>query len=417
MRPKPLLVILVLLALTLSAAPAQAGNIVTVCDEAHLLAALAGGGTVTFACSGTVPLTATITIAADTTIDGSGQRVAISGNNAVRVFTVNPGIALNLNWLTVAHGNGDSYGGGIFNNRGILSLNKSIIADNVANLGGGIRNDSGTVNVINSTFSRNNSEVGGAIITAFGTVNVINSTFSENTAWATSGGGISSHQGTVTVSNSTFSDNCSGWMGGQGGGISNDRGTLTVGNSTFLENCGGRGGGIYNTGTMQVSNSTFVGNFSYEGGGIYTGGAASVSNCSFSDSMAFTSGGGIYRASGAITLKNTIVANSLQGGNCVGTMVDGGGNLSYPDTTCPGINGNPLLGVLRDNGGPTHTMALGQGSAALDAANDAICAAPPVNNLDQRGVIRPQGQHCDIGAVEQEPYPPAPFRIWLPMLR
>ena len=46
-------------------------------------------------------------------------------------------------------------------------------------------------------------------------------------------------------------------------------------------------------------------------------------------------------------------------------------------------------------------MALGPGSAALDAANDATCAAAPVNNLDQRGFTRPQGLHCDIGAVEQ----------------
>jgi hypothetical protein len=48
-----------------------------------------------------------------------------------------------------------------------------------------------------------------------------------------------------------------------------------------------------------------------------------------------------------------------------------------------------------------YTLALGPGSAAIDAADDAICAAPPVNNLDQRGVTRPQGAHCDIGAVEQ----------------
>jgi hypothetical protein len=46
-------------------------------------------------------------------------------------------------------------------------------------------------------------------------------------------------------------------------------------------------------------------------------------------------------------------------------------------------------------------MALGEGSAARDAGDDATCAAPPVNNLDQRGVARPQGTHCDIGAIEQ----------------
>ena len=86
MRTKHLVAILVLLALAVPASPAHAGGVVSVCDEAHLLAALAGGGTVTFTCSGTITLTAEITIAADTTIDGSGQTVTISGNNAVRVF-------------------------------------------------------------------------------------------------------------------------------------------------------------------------------------------------------------------------------------------------------------------------------------------------------------------------------------------
>ena len=116
MRTKHLVAILVLLALAVPASPAHAGGVVSVCDEAHLLAALAGGGTVTFSCSGTITLTAEIVIAADTTIDGSGQTVIISGNNAVRVFTVNPGVTLNLNELTVANGYVDSgSGGGIFN--------------------------------------------------------------------------------------------------------------------------------------------------------------------------------------------------------------------------------------------------------------------------------------------------------------
>ena len=101
-----------------------------------------------------------------------------------------------------------------------------------------------------------------------------------------------------------------------------------------------------------------------------------------------------------MTLQNTIVTNSPAGGNCSASITDGGGNLSYPDATCPGINGNPLLGPLQDNGGPTHTMALLPGSAALDAADDAICAAAPVNKRDQRGIARPQGPHCDIGAYE-----------------
>lgn len=111
-------------------------------------------------------------------------------------------------------------------------------------------------------------------------------------------------------------------------------------------------------------------------------------------------------------LQNTIVANNLTGGNCSGIVTDGGGNLNYPDTTCPGINADPKLGPLQNNLGPTETMALLPGSAAIDAGNDAVCAAAPVNNLDQRDITRPPGAHCDIGAVEQLPI----RKTWLPTI-
>ena len=122
--------ILVLLALAVPASPAHAGGVVSVCDEAHLRAALAGGGTVTFSCSGTITLTAEITIAADTTIDGSGQTVTISGNNAVRVFTVNSGVTLNLNELTVANGQRLAYGGGIVQRGGTVTVSNSTFSGN-----------------------------------------------------------------------------------------------------------------------------------------------------------------------------------------------------------------------------------------------------------------------------------------------
>src|SRR5215471_16958385 len=66
-----------------------AAGTVTVCDEGHLRAALVGGGLVTFAADGTITLTNTLVITNGTTIDASGHSVTISGNNAVRVFTVN----------------------------------------------------------------------------------------------------------------------------------------------------------------------------------------------------------------------------------------------------------------------------------------------------------------------------------------
>jgi hypothetical protein len=82
--------------------------------------------------------------------------------------------------------------------------------------------------------------------------------------------------------------------------------------------------------------------------------------------------------------------------------VDGGHNISFPDTTCAGANGDPKLGALVGNGGRTETMALGEGSAAIDVvpSSGAGCTA-----TDQRGVIRPQRTACDAGAFELEPLP------------
>jgi predicted outer membrane repeat protein len=504
-----LTLVLVLLALAVPAKPAHAAGTVGVCDEAHLLAALSGGGTVTFTCSGTITLTSTIFVGVNTTIDGAGQTVTLSGNNAARVFTVNGGATLALNRLTIANGRSGS-GGGIYNS-GTLSVTNSTFAGNngYSAAGGGIYNYFGAVNVAASTFTQNSSRLGGGIFSDGGVVSVTGSSFFSNTA-ETEGGGILSEDSALTVSssffagnraptggainstgtanvvNNTFYDN----SGTQGAGIANIGGTLTVINSTVYGNNATTGGGIYNGGgtvtlkntivafhgdagncygtivdgggighfaatTLTVSNSTFSGNRAHNGGGFYNDSESFVvSNSTFVSNTASYMGGGVCNAfrgkiinstfsgnsaSGSygggilsldtLLLQNTIVANSPQGGNCRSVINDGGGNLSYPDMTCPGINANPVLGPLQNNGGSTPTMALGTGSAAINAGNDTICAAAPVNNLDQRGVRRPQGAHCDIGAVEQQPSSPPtaeeeegepdvllPARLYLPAI-
>jgi VCBS repeat-containing protein len=186
-----------------------------------------------------------------------------------------------------------------------------------------------------------------------------------------------------------------------GGGILNF-GTLTVSNSTLSGNSAfmGFGGGIYNAGpdsTLTVNNSTFSRNSATtQGGGIGNFfGSLEVNNSTFSDNSASLGGGGIFNA-GSATLKNTIVANSPSGGNCSGVIV-GGGNLEWPGNTCGSSfsSGDPLLGPLADNGGPTQTHALQDGSAAIDAA---VSCPPPAT--DQRNISRPQGPACDIGSFE-----------------
>ena len=228
---------------------------------------------------------------------------------------------------------------------------------------------------------------GGGIFIHGGMLIVADSTISNNAA--RSGGGIEV-SGVITMTRSTLSNNTAYW----GGGI-NNLGQAILVNSTFSGNSATEGGGICNSSKLTVINSTVAGNSAADGGGIYSG---------------------IYIGS-AFTLKNVIVANS-GGENCYGPVIDGGGNLQYggstPDScgvTIP--TGDPQLGLLADNGGFTWTMALMLGSAAIDAADDATCAVPPVNNLDQRGVTRPIGAHCDIGAYEAE----FPYDVFLPLIQ
>ena len=81
-------------------------------------------------------------------------------------------------------------------------------------------------------------------------------------------------------------------------------------------------------------------------------------------------------------------------------ILDGGHNVTFGDTSCPGTAGDPKLGSLADNGGGTETLAPGQGSAAIDVvpATGAGCPA-----TDQRGLPRPSGPACDAGAYEVTP--------------
>src|SRR5262249_62138661 len=75
---------------------------------------------------------------------------------------------------------------------------------------------------------------------------------------------------------------------------------------------------------------------------------------------------------------------------------------SVGDTTSNILGVDPKLGSLADNGGPARTNALLATSPAIDAGDP----APPgsggaaCRGTDERGVPRPQGARCDIGAFE-----------------
>jgi hypothetical protein len=133
-----------------------------------------------------------------------------------------------------------------------------------------------------------------------------------------------------------------------------------------------------------------------------------VANSTFSGNSAGVRAG-IYQSLGPATLKNTIVANSPSGGNCAGTVTDGGYNME-DGTTC-GFSAandsfpstNPLLASsLANNGGRTKTIALSKESPALDAIPKTESGCGTAITTDQRGMIRPQGKGCDAGAFEKK---------------
>jgi len=324
---------------------------------------LAYPATITLDCADNGPLA----ITQGFTISGPGAaKLAISGANACTVFTASSELTATISGVTIENGFASGFGdGGGIENNGTLTVSNCTLSGNSANDGGGIYNI-GEMTVNNSTLSGNSTPGGG------------------------DGGGIYNTD-IMTLTNSTISGNSTG-DGGDGGGIYNED-DLTVINSTFSGNSAngtGDGGAIYNDSNLTMSYSTLSGN-SASGGG---------------------SGGGIYNE-GTLTLKSTLLA-SESGGNCSlgsGNVTSDGYNLS-DDNTCTFLtatgdqsdvtNAATFLGPLQNNGGPTNTIALLTGSTAIDKIPAKSCTDAMGNAVtaDQRGVTRPQGASCDIGAFE-----------------
>jgi hypothetical protein len=255
-----------------------------------------------------------------------------------------------------------------------VDLNYLNFVDGLAESGGGINNDNGILTLSNCYFDNNHAEAGGAVNVANGTLFVSDCTFTANHA-ADFGGAINLYEGLVTIGSSTFSTNDSEFLSG---GIFNNIGVLTITNSTFYNNSALTGvGGIQNySGTLTLANSTFSGNYSPDAGGLAN------------------------NPNGTLYMTNNILANSPSGGDCVnqGTIALNTNNLVEDGSCSPGLTGDPLLGMLANYGGSTETMALMAGSPAVDAGDDATCMA-----TDQRGIVRPVGAHCDLGAYEDVP--------------
>jgi Domain of unknown function DUF11 len=378
------------------------------------------------------------------TIDGSGQTVALgngarSTRNGIGFITVRGGV-LHLKNLTVTNVKGtiDRYGlgtgGAMSIDGGIVTISNCTFSDNYAQNAGGIANyRGGTLTIANSLFTENRASRSAGAISNGGKLTIINSIFSNNRVdfpmYEALAGAIG-NSGTLSVMNSTFSGNIGSTGGGgifnQGLGFVGGKwiaANATIINSTFKNNsakfdAGVGGGGIYSgeNSNLTVINSTFSGNvssLSYYGGGggaIHSlGNSLNVINSTFSNNISTAIsgqdpdgvGGILFEGKGSFQLANTLLADNT-GGDCkISIPLTANLNNLIKDSSCnPAISGDPKLGLLTNNGGPTQTFALLTGSPALDAGNDAVCKSALVNNRDQRGVIRPKGKHCDIGAFE-----------------
>jgi hypothetical protein len=213
-------------------------------------------------------------------------------------------------------------------------------------------------------------------------------TFRDNDMADSPGGGTGSvyHEGVpLTLVGSTFSGNSTG---AHAGGIFLGGGTdAHVENCTFADNTTpGNAGGLWaGNGKVDVLNTTFSGNDADYGPAIFKG------------------------SSGTVTLTNVIFSNNTTANEysavaCHETFGDGGGNVQWPDvknngnadTPCAAgiLFADPELMPLGDNGGPTETMALPEGSPAID-----IGSGCP--ERDQRG--EPREGDCDSGAFEYRP--------------
>jgi hypothetical protein len=247
---------------------------------------------------------------------------------------------------------------------------------------------------------------GGGILNIGGAVTITSSTVSDNSAGF--GGGIYNRAGAVTITNSTLSDNSASLSGG---GLWNNS-MANISSSTLSGNSGGfAGGGLYNlAGRINLSNSTVSGNSASggRGGGVFhaSGGRINIWNSTVSGNSALLSGGGFANTTGGpAQIKNSIVANSPSGGDCSGNLTALGVNFDT-DGSCPGftqvtsaqLNLAPLA-LYPPVTTATHALlALPATSVAIDAATDCTDTSGNPVTEDQRGVPRPQGCHCDVGA-------------------
>ncbi|MEL7637431.1 MAG: choice-of-anchor Q domain-containing protein [Anaerolineaceae bacterium] len=326
------------------------------------------------------PTLTDVTFSSNTASQGGGM----SNSSSSPILT---GVTFNTNTATAGGG------GGMYNTESSPELTDVTFSSNTGGLGGGMLNAGGSPKLTDVTFSDNTAADGGGMSNVVSSPSLTNVIFSGNSANSDGGGMYNNNSSSPTLSNVTFSGNTASFNGGGMHNYNNSSPTLI--NVTFSGNTADLGGGMhnYNNSSPTLTNMTFSGNTASLGGGIYVNLFCSVT-----------------------------IRNSIFWGNSIEIDPQGGGYINYSliEGGCPSsascdniITGNPLLGLLADNGGFTLTHALGEGSPAIDTGDPSNCPA-----TDQRGYYRPidgDGNGtatCDMGAYE---YGSALF-LFLPLI-
>ena len=399
-------------------------------------------------------------------IRGAGaKRTIVDANRRSRVFDITAPAETRMAKLTVTGGR-DSVGAGIVSigplvlDRMRISRNRAATGD-FARFGAGVSaGDDLTVN--RSVFTRNvvvggggqNFGAGLSLVSGDGDLLISRSTFTGNRVTGVDGYGGAVFMSSIptadppnlSIRNSTITDNSTPSLSGgvhyqatDGAGLSTSfriTGT-TIADNEAAGGSQGIGGGIYTSAVltdgdasmeMLIANSTLSGNVAGDpdsagyGGGAYLSAvplngstiSSNLNNVTVAGNRAFVAGGnggggGIFGefSLGAPAFTNTIVAGNSSPGDptrrdCYGDILSNGNNLETAQTcgfTSLGDiqNENPMLEPLRQNGGPTPTRALKPGSPAINKGSNAGCEP-----RDQRGIPRPQGPRCDIGAYERK---------------
>jgi len=331
-------------------------------------------------------------------------------------------------------------GGALFVGDGAnVQLSKSKIINNIANASGGGIESIGLLTITDTIISGNKVITnfrGGGITAAGGTLSVSRSVISghilgPHPSEGNGAGMVVMGNAIASISETTISGNVSRANGG-GIYVASATASLSIERSTITNNqtldsrphgcfTGGpcvQGGGISANSTITITRSTISGNHSDGiGGGVFLGfGQATIDASTIVNNTAASSGGGILKLQTSATLRvaNSIVASNTatdfpNQADCLGA-VSGGGNIfgtydaSY-SASCTPLSSDqsgsvlqplgPRLGPLQINRGATATHALLAGSPALDTGG--VCTGS-----DQRGISRPQGGKCDIGAYEAD---------------